>query len=59
MDAAVGRSGGGGMGPASLSWIDLKAMQDATGRRLTPGEARAVLVLDRSYLSAVMDRASK
>jgi hypothetical protein len=38
-------TGGGGMGPVTISWVDLKAWADMTGEQPEPWEVRLILQL--------------
>ena len=55
-DLAMGR-GAGSTGPAPLTWADLRAYEDRPGvLPIDADQARAVLLLDRSYLSEAMKK---
>ena len=48
--------GAGVSGPAPLSWRDLEAYRAVTGLKPPQERVRAVLIMDRAYLSEVLKR---
>lgn len=56
-DLSLGR-GSTGMGPAALGYRDIEAWQNVTGDRLEAWERRAVLAVDKAFLSSLAQRSA-
>lgn len=47
--------GSNGFGPSPLAYRDIRDWSELTGQRLEPWEVRAIMGIDRAYLSAMTD----
>lgn len=58
-EISAGASGGGGMGPVTVTWVDLRAWRELTGEAVEPWEAKLILRLSTMRANIEGEEAEK